>query len=119
LATAGDSIADLPKKALERSQITAAGSHPFVLKAKILEITNPSNLDYHAEIEEYWLAPDKWRRTVKTSSFSETLVVSGDKTSEQITGDYYPNWLRTLIAAMFEPALRFRASICHARTTIR
>lgn len=102
-AIAGDSIADLPKKAIERSQITAAGSQPFVLKAKILEITNPSNLDYHAEIEEYWVAPDKWRRTVKTSSFSETLVVSGDKTSEQITGDYYPNWLRTLVAAMFEP----------------
>lgn len=102
-AAAGDSIADLPKRALERSQITSPGSHPFVLKAKVIEVTNPSNLDYHAEIEEYWVAPDKWRRMVKTSSFSETLVVNGDKTSEQITGDYYPNWLRTLVAAIFEP----------------
>jgi hypothetical protein len=100
---AGDSIADLPKKALDRSQITLPGAHPFVLKAKVLEITNPSNLDYHAEIEEYWVAPDKWRRTVKTSSFSETLVTNGDKTSEQITGDYYPNWLRTLVTALFDP----------------
>jgi hypothetical protein len=100
---AGDSIGDLPKKALERSQITSPGSHPFVLKAKVLEVTNPSNLNYHAEIEEYWVAPDKWRRTVKTSSFSETLVTNGDKTSEQISGDYYPNWLRTLVVAMFDP----------------
>jgi len=102
-ATAGDSLADLPKKAIERSQITAPGSRPFVLKAKVLEITNPSNMDYHAEIEEYWVAPDKWRRAVRTSKFSETLIVNGDKTTEQLTGDYYPNWLRTMVAAIFEP----------------
>jgi len=94
---------DLPKKAAERSQITARGSHPFVLKAKVLEVTNPSNERYKAELEEYWVAPDKWRRTVKTSDFSETLVVNGGKTSEQLTGDYYPNWLRTIVAAMFDP----------------
>ena len=105
LAATSDSLADLPKKAIERSQITSPGSHPFVLKAKVLEITNPSNADYHAEIEEYWVAPDKWRLTVKTSSFSETLVVNGDKTSEQLTGDYYPNWLRTIVAAIFEPGV--------------
>jgi hypothetical protein len=102
-AAAGDSIADLQKKAIERSQITSSGSPPFVLKARVLEVTNPSNADYHAEIEEYWVAPDKWRRTVKTSSFSETLVVNGDKTSEQLTGDYFPNWLRTIVAAIFAP----------------
>jgi hypothetical protein len=102
-ATSGDSIADLPKKAIERSQITAPGSHPFVLKAKLLEITNPANTNYQAEIEEHWAAPDKWRRMVRTSSFSETLIVNGDKTSEEITGDYYPNWLRTLVTGIFDP----------------
>jgi len=102
-SVAADSLEDLPKKAIERSQITSPGSHPFVLKAKVLEITNPANATYQAEIEEYWMAPDKWRRVVKASGFSETLVVNGDKTSEQITGDYYPNWLRTIVAAMFDP----------------
>jgi hypothetical protein len=100
---AGDSLADLPKKAIERSDMTAPGSRPFVLKAKVVEITNLANTEYPAEIEEYWVAPDKWRRRVRTSSFEETLIVNGDKTSEQITGDYYPNWLRTLVAAIFEP----------------
>jgi hypothetical protein len=38
-------------------------------------------LNYHADIEEYWVAPDKWRRTVKTSNFSQTLIVNGEKTS--------------------------------------
>ena len=102
-ASAGDSIADLPRKAIERSQITVAGSHPFVLKATVVEITNLANQDYKAEIEEDWVAPDKWRRTVKTAALSQTLIVNGDKTSEQLTGDYYPNWLRTMVAAIFTP----------------
>ena len=103
LATAAESLADQPKKAIEKSQITAAGSRPFLLKARMLEITNPSNESYKAEIEEQWIAPDKWRRTVKGANFSETLVVSGDKTSEQITGDYFPNWLRSMVTAIFNP----------------
>jgi len=97
-------MADLPKKAIERSQITLPGSHPFVLRARVLEATNPSNVNYKAEIEEYWVAPDKWRRTVRTSDFSQTLIVNGEKKSEQLTGDYYPNWLRTIVTAIFEPS---------------
>jgi hypothetical protein len=102
-AASGDSLADLPKKAIERSQITSLGSRPFILRARVSEATNPSNEGYRAEIEELWVTPDKWRRTVKTSDFSQTLIVNGGKTSEQLTGDYYPNWLRTIVAAIFEP----------------
>ncbi len=102
-SVAADSLEDLPKKAVQRSQITLPGSHPFVLKAKVVEITNLSNTNYQADIEEYWLKPDKWRRVIKTSAFSETLIVNGDKTSDQVTGDYYPNWLCTLLDAMFDP----------------
>lgn len=100
---AADSLTELPQKAMERSQLTLPGSHPFVLRAKVLEITNPSNASYQTEIEEYWVAPNKWRRVVKTSTLAETLIVNGDKTSEQITGDYYSNWLRTIVAAIFDP----------------
>ena len=77
-ASASDSPADLPKSAIERSQITSPGSPVFVLKAKVLETTNPANSDYRAEIEEDWVAPDKWRRTVKTNEFSQLLVVNGE-----------------------------------------
>jgi hypothetical protein len=100
---AAEDLTGLPKQAIERSQITLPGSHPFVLKAKVLEATNPANTNYNAEIEEYWVAPDKWRRTVKTSAFSQTLIVNGEKTSELLTGDYYPNWLHTIVAAAFDP----------------
>jgi hypothetical protein len=102
-AVASDSLADLANKVAKRSQITLPGARPFVLKAKVLESTHPANTNYQAEIEEYWVAPDKWRRVVKTSSFSETLTVNGGRTSEQITGDYYPNGLRTIVAAIFDP----------------
>jgi len=104
VAAGGDSIADIPKKATDASRITLPGSHPFILKATVLEATNPSNEQYKAEIEEYWVAPDKWRRTVRTSDFSQTLIVNGEKTTEQLTGDYYPNWLRTIVAGIFDPA---------------
>jgi hypothetical protein len=102
-AAPNDSLPELAKKAMERSEITSPGSRPFLLKAKVLEVTNPSNESYRAEIEEYWVAPDKWRRSVKTFQFSQTLIVNGDKTSEELTGDYYPNWLRTMVSAIFEP----------------
>ncbi len=91
------------KRAIEQSQMTLPGSHQFHLKAKVVEATNLENDDYKAEIEEYWSAPSKWRRTVKTASFSQTLTVNGDKVREDLSGDYYPNWLRTMVNAIFDP----------------
>lgn len=105
LGNLADQPSDLPKKAIERSQLTQPGSRPFVLKAKVVESTNLANVDYRAEIEETWSSPDKWRRTVKTNKFSQILVVNGTKTTEQLTGDYYPNWLRTIVSALFDPGL--------------
>jgi hypothetical protein len=97
------SIVDLPKHAIEQSQLTLKGSRPFHLKARVVESTNLDNDDYKAEVEEYWLAADKWRRTIKTSEFSQTLIVNGDKVSEQINGDYYPHWLYMIVNAILDP----------------
>ena len=96
------SISSLTKHAIEQSQITLPGSRPFHLKAKVVEATSPENDYYRAEIEEYWVAPDKWRRTVKTTDFSQTLIVNADKVREDVNGDYYPNWLRTMVHAIFD-----------------
>jgi hypothetical protein len=101
-AAGQNSIPDLPTQAVQQSQITLPGSRPFHLKAKVVEATNPENDNYNAEIEEYWAAPDKWRRTIKTSDFSQTIVMSGEKISEKLEGDYYPHWLRTMVNAIFE-----------------
>jgi hypothetical protein len=99
---AGDK-GDIVKRSIEQSQLTLAGSRPFHLKASVVEATNLENDEYKAEIEEYWVSPDKWTRTLKSAHFMQTLTVDGGKVSEQNTGDYYPNWLRTLVSAMFDP----------------
>ncbi len=50
-----------------------------------------------------WLSPEKWRRSIQSPDFSQTLIVNGDKISEQDTGDYYPFWLRELVTALVDP----------------
>ena len=104
-ASASDkpSLKDLPTQAIQRSQLTLPGSRPFHLKAEVYERTDRDNDSHNADIEEYWVAPDKWRRTVKTALFSETLVVNGDNANEKFDGEYYPNWLRTIVNGIFEP----------------
>ena len=102
------SLHDLPARAIERSEITLLSSPPFHLRATVFEATNRNNDNYKADIEENWAAPDKWRRTVKTAKFSETLTTNGEKVSAQIDGDYYPHWLRTLVDAIFDPGAPLR-----------
>ena len=97
-----DRVGDVAVRAVTSSQITLPGGSPFHLKAAIVESTNPDS-DYKADIEEYWLSPTKWRRTIQSPHFSQTLVVNGDSVSEQDKGDYYPFWLRDLVTAIFEP----------------
>lgn len=103
LLVGDSSLADLPKKAIEQSQITLPGSRPFHLRARVFEQTNPDNKGFNADIEEFWVAPDKWRRTIKSAGFSETLVVNGSQEREELTGDYYPSWLRTIVNAISDP----------------
>jgi hypothetical protein len=105
-SSAGDTkpipLAEVAQHAVEQSKLTLPGSPPFHLKAKIVETTNPDST-YKAEIEEYWISPEKWRRTITSPDFSQILIASGDRVSEQDKGDYFPWWLNDLITAMFDP----------------
>lgn len=95
-------LAEVARRAVEQSKLTLPGSSPFHLKAKIVESTNPESV-YKGDIEEYWVSPEKWRRTITSSGFSQTLVVNADKTFEQDTGDYFPWWLDDIVTAIFDP----------------
>src|SRR5579864_2168386 len=95
-------LADVAQRAAANSTLITAESPAFQLKAVVSEATKPDS-SYGAEIEEYWVAPEKWRRTVKSPGFSQTVIVNGDKYFEQNKGDYYPQWLRELVTALFEP----------------
>src|SRR6185437_15066806 len=76
---AGDkvvSIAQAADQAVQQSKLTMAGGTPFHLKAHIASTGAPKP-EYSADVEEYWLSPEKWRRTVETAGFSQTLIANG------------------------------------------
>jgi hypothetical protein len=102
---AGDkvvSIAQAVENAVQQSKLTLAGGTPFHLKAHITN-SGPIKPEYTADVEEYWVSPEKWRRTVQTAGFSQTLIINGDKVAETLSGDYYPFWLHDLVTALFDP----------------
>jgi hypothetical protein len=95
-------LADLADRAVQQSKLTLPGGKAFHLKAVIAETTDPKS-DFHANVEEYWVSPTKWRRIIESPNFSQTLMVNGDAVSEKDTGDYFPFWLKELVTAMFDP----------------
>jgi hypothetical protein len=95
-------LGDVAERALKQSKLTLPRGKAFYLKAEISETTNPKS-DFHARIEEYWVSPTKWKRTIKSPSFSQTLVVNGHAVSEKNTGDYFPFWLNEFVTAMVDP----------------
>ena len=102
---AGDkvvSIGQAADHAVQQSKLTLPGGTPFHLKAHIAN-TGSAKPEYSADVEEYWVSPEKWRRTVQSAGFSQTLIVNGGKISEKLTGDYYPFWLHDLVTALFDP----------------
>jgi len=102
---AGDKIVSITQAAdhaVQASKLTLVGGVPFHLKAHIAN-TGAAKPEYSADVEEYWVSPEKWRRTVQSSGFSQTLIANGDKLSEKVTGDYYPFWLHDLVTALFDP----------------
>ena len=95
-------LADVAQQAAANSTLVTPGSPSFQLRAVVSEATSPDSR-YRSEIEEYWVTPKKWRRTVKSPAFSQTVIVNGDQYFEQNNGDYFPQWLRELVTALFEP----------------
>src|SRR5215472_959977 len=85
---------------LVQTALTAPGSAPFHLKAMITEQGDPET---KALIEIYWADDHKWRRTITSDDFSQTLIVNGDKVFEEDSDNYFPPGLQTLITAMLDP----------------
>lgn len=80
--------------------LTEPGSTPFYLQAVITERGDPSE---HIDVEMSWLGPDKWKRTIKSPEFSQTLIVNGEKVLEQDSADYMPLAIQVLTTAMVDP----------------
>lgn len=110
------SLGDAAASAVKQSQLTLSGSPPFHLRASITNQANPAS-DYKATVEESWLSPKHWRRTIESPGFSQTLVVDDGKISETDRGDYYPLWLRDLVTAIFDP-LPMAQQLQHFKATV-
>lgn len=85
---------------LVQGSLVAPGSEPFHLKATITEDHDASP---KATIEIFWLAPDRWRRTIESPEFSQTVIVNGDRKFDKHSDDYFPLGLNTLATAMVDP----------------
>lgn len=90
-----------PVSALIQPTLTVPGNLPFHLKALITERGDPTS---RTEVEIFWIAPDKWRRTIQSKTeFSQTLIVNGGKVFEHDSDDYFPLWSQTLVTALVDP----------------
>ncbi len=90
-----------PSPIVVQATLTTPGSPPFHLKAILTERGDPSS---KTEVEIFWMAPNKWRRTIQSQSeFSQTLIVNGDQVFEHDSDDYFPLWSQTLVGAMVDP----------------
>jgi hypothetical protein len=78
-------LAEVAQHSIDQSKLTSPGSAPFHLKAEIVETTNPGS-DYKAEIEEYGASPEKWRRTIVSPGFSQTLTVTAIRSRNRTKG---------------------------------
>lgn len=96
------SLGNAAEHAVQESKLTLPGSKPFHLVADIVEKTNPES-DYRARVEEFWINPEKWRRTIESPEFSQVLITNGNKVFEKDTGEYFPWWLNDLVKAMMDP----------------
>lgn len=83
-----------------QATLVEPGSTPFHFQAII---TEPSDPNEHIDVEMFWTAPDKWRRTIKSQEFSQTLIVNHDKVFEQDSADYMPLPIQVLTTAIVDP----------------
>lgn len=89
-----------PNHDVMQSVLVSSGTKPFHLQATI---TMGQEHAAFAKVELFWIAPDKFRRTIESPDFTQTLIQSGADVSEQNSSDYFPLALRTLVTAMVDP----------------
>jgi len=78
--------------------LTAPGNTPFHLKASLSE-----GSDQIGQMEEYWMAPNHWRRMIKARDFSQTITVDGDRVLDAHSGNYMPVNIEWLVTALLNP----------------
>ena len=89
-----------PAPTVVQATLISPGSPPFHLRAAI---TERADFNEHIDFEIFWASPEKWKRTIRSQDFSQTLIVNGDQVFEDNSDDYFPLGLQTLAAAVVDP----------------
>jgi hypothetical protein len=101
--TPQDGFHDAVLRAAKLSTLAEPGAPPFHLKLTAQD-TTMRNPEYDAEIEVWWAAPGKWRRTVKSPAFTQIAIQNGERYYESNSAaDYLPYWLDELIQGSINP----------------
>jgi TonB family protein len=100
---ARDNFHDAVALAARLSTLAEPGAQPFHLKLTAQD-TTMRNPEYNSEIEVWWAAPDKWRRTVKSPVFTQIAIRNERRYYESNSAvDYLPYWLDELIRGSIDP----------------
>jgi hypothetical protein len=90
------------EKALRESTLEQPGGKPFHVRLEVSQTSGKPG-DYAATIEETWVAPDRWTRTVKAHDLSQLTVMNESGLHVVTQGDYFPKWLRDFVTGLFTP----------------
>lgn len=90
----------VPRVDVVQATLTEPGAMPFHLQAVITERADPSE---YVDVEMFWVSPDRWKRTVRSQEFSQTVIVNGGRVHEDDSSDYFPLGIQTLVTAMVDP----------------
>jgi TonB family protein len=98
-----DSFHETVAHAAELSTLAQPNTPPFHLRLAAHDVTL-KNPEYDAEIEVWWAAPDKWRRIIKSSAFTQIAAQNGLHYYESNSAtDYLPYWLDELVQGSIAP----------------
>jgi TonB family protein len=102
LGSDADKFDKLLREAALKSTLTSRGSSPFHLRLSAQE-TRRMDPQMNLEVDVWWAAPDRWRREIKSLSFSQTAVQNGQHYYESNSSDYMPFWIYELIQEALDP----------------
>jgi len=95
-------LGDKLDKALKTSALIQPGAKPFHVKLEISAAKGDA-ATYAATVEETWISPTQWSRSVMAKGLSQTTVMNSSGVHIATSGDYYPRWLRSFVTGLFSP----------------
>ena len=89
-------------RARRASMLGQPAARPFHILVEISPSKGEPG-DYVAAIEETWVSPTRWVRTVTTDRLVQNTVADSTGIHVSTKGDYFPEWLRNYVTALFDP----------------